>query len=233
MRLLYLAFYLWRSAAAIVTVMLALLWCTSKVRILSWLGASRKRWLWLWSLFGLLIVLVIVSAAQAISDDDSELFIRLSEWSPLHFYRPDRIGIAVLALAVSIKLSVKFLALAAISWWFFRWVSTTLRTHEKTSTRQRLGMSMFFSAYVFSFLNDLIFRRTVTSSDFSSPCGVPFTFYHEGGFAGGTGFVWEGVLEDSLVVLAFGIVLAFLWKWVSRHQERPKGLSDHVDLQAP
>jgi len=48
-------------------------------------------------------------------------------------------------------------------------------------------------------------------SDCFAPHGIPFTFFHEGGYAGGAGFVWTGVLENSIVVLVVSLFSGLVW----------------------
>jgi hypothetical protein len=70
-------------------------------------------------------------------------------------------------------------------------------------------VGLLASIGLFSVLNYRHFHRPVVCSDCFFPYGVPFTFYQEGGFAGGAGFVWTGVMGDLIVVAAVGIVLGW------------------------
>ncbi|HJX84297.1 MAG TPA: hypothetical protein VJ723_08140 [Candidatus Angelobacter sp.] len=73
------------------------------------------------------------------------------------------------------------------------------------------AVGFFASIGLFSVINYRHFHRPVNCSDCFFPYGVPFTFYQEGGFAGGAGFVWTGVIGDLIVVVAAGIVLGWAW----------------------
>jgi hypothetical protein len=46
--------------------------------------------------------------------------------------------------------------------------------------------------------------------DCFAPHGRPFTYYHEGGYGGGAGYVWPGIIADLGIVLlaAFLIEMA-------------------------
>jgi hypothetical protein len=47
------------------------------------------------------------------------------------------------------------------------------------------------------------------------PHGLPFTFFYEGGFAGGRGFVWRGLLGDLFTLLIVGTAIGSAWIWFS------------------
>jgi hypothetical protein len=67
--------------------------------------------------------------------------------------------------------------------------------------------SLFVSVVLFAALNLVHFLRPEICSDCFFPYGVPFTFFKEGGYGGGGGFVWYGFLGDVLVVCAVGAAL--------------------------
>jgi hypothetical protein len=68
---------------------------------------------------------------------------------------------------------------------------------------------------LFAIANFQNFSRTVTCFDCFFPYGLPFTFFREGGYAGGGGLVWRGVVADCLVVSVCGIAVGQVWKRVS------------------
>jgi hypothetical protein len=75
---------------------------------------------------------------------------------------------------------------------------------------------LLLSACLWGIANNVHSWRPVTCCDCFWPHGIPFTFYHEGGFAGGEGYVWRGVIGDALVVILFGAILGWAGKWFSR-----------------
>jgi hypothetical protein len=63
---------------------------------------------------------------------------------------------------------------------------------------------MLAGAAIFGVVNLSNFLRPVTCWDCFFPYGIPFTFFREGGFAGGGGIVWIGATGDAAIVLSFG-----------------------------
>jgi hypothetical protein len=49
------------------------------------------------------------------------------------------------------------------------------------------------------------------------PYGEPLTFFREGGFAGGGGIVWTGLIGDLFAGFAGAIVIAWLLDWLWKH----------------
>jgi hypothetical protein len=74
--------------------------------------------------------------------------------------------------------------------------------------------SVIASFCLFGIANYFNITRPVICDDCFFPYGLPFTFFREGGFAGGGGYVWQGIVSDFLVVIAFGMALAAVWKWL-------------------
>ena len=80
-------------------------------------------------------------------------------------------------------------------------------------------MSLLGAGFVFAVVNYIHAMRNVTCWDCFFPYGLPFTFFREGGYAGGGGFVLYGAALDALVVIAGGVAFASAWKWYShKHQ---------------
>jgi len=46
--------------------------------------------------------------------------------------------------------------------------------------------------------------------------GFPFAYYNMGGFAGGAGIIWPGLLGDLVIVILGAIVMVAVWEFVSR-----------------
>jgi hypothetical protein len=77
------------------------------------------------------------------------------------------------------------------------------------------GISLLASALLFGVVNYFNLTRPVTCHDCFFRYGFPFTFFREGGFAGGGGIVWSGVAGDSLVIVALGASLSWSWTLAS------------------
>jgi hypothetical protein len=60
--------------------------------------------------------------------------------------------------------------------------------------------------------NTLHFSRQVTCADCFFPYGVPFTIYHEGGFAGGAGFNTIGIVADVAILVIASFALGAVLK---------------------
>jgi hypothetical protein len=82
-------------------------------------------------------------------------------------------------------------------------------------TRLSLVIGLAVSLCFFAVANYVHFRRQVTCVDCFFPYGLPFTLFTEGGFAGGGGVVWAGMVGDFLAVLAFGAAAAWILEWLT------------------
>jgi len=89
----------------------------------------------------------------------------------------------------------------------------------KTGVYATRIVSIFLSAFLFGIVNYIDVRRPVTCDDCSFPYGLPFPFFHEGGYAGGRGIVWTGTVGDIIIVLLIGQFFTVLWRWFS-HRHR-------------
>jgi hypothetical protein len=81
--------------------------------------------------------------------------------------------------------------------------------------KRKFGCSLLWSALVFGVVNVFHFSRQVTCWDCFFPYGLPFTFFTAGGFAGGRGIVWGGLLSNAMVVFVVGAIFAWVWNWFS------------------
>jgi hypothetical protein len=68
---------------------------------------------------------------------------------------------------------------------------------------------------VFVVVNTFHFLRRVSCYDCFFPYGVPFTFYRDGGFAGGGGLVLRGLAADTMIVLISAVLVGGLWQWLA------------------
>ena len=78
------------------------------------------------------------------------------------------------------------------------------------------GIGFLASATVFGVVNYLHFSRPVTCDDCFFPYGLPFTFFREGGFAGGGGLVWEGIALNVVVLVAVGLILSWTLRTLAK-----------------
>lgn len=60
--------------------------------------------------------------------------------------------------------------------------------------------------------NIIHFLRPATCFDCFFPYGLPFTFYRDGGFAGGGGLVLRGLAADAATVIAIAVLLGTFWE---------------------
>jgi hypothetical protein len=74
----------------------------------------------------------------------------------------------------------------------------------KKETKCFIGLLAALS--VFAAMNLIHFLRPLTCWDCFFPYGLPFTFFHEGGFAGG-----RGLLADLLIALIVGAAIGSAW----------------------
>jgi hypothetical protein len=87
-----------------------------------------------------------------------------------------------------------------------------LRRRTQT-TFDRYGIALAATCLVFVVANTVHFVRRVTCYDCFFPYGVPFTFYRDGGYAGGGGLVLRGLAADAVTVIVFTVLLGALWQW--------------------
>jgi len=77
--------------------------------------------------------------------------------------------------------------------------------------RKRFQRCVIVAATILVIVNVANFLRTVSCADCSFPYGLPFTLFTEGGFAGGGGIVWLGLLGDAALIPAFATICTLLW----------------------
>jgi hypothetical protein len=83
------------------------------------------------------------------------------------------------------------------------------------ATRLRFQWSIVAAASVLVAVNIVHFLRPVSCSDCFFPFGRPFTLFTEGGFAGGGGFVWTGLVADAALAPAFATISTLLWNQIA------------------
>ncbi len=83
-------------------------------------------------------------------------------------------------------------------------------------SKRQFGIALTGSFAAFGIANVLHFNRRITCWDCFFPYGVPFTMYHEGGYAGGAGFVWSGIAANLSIVVALAAMATALWHYIPR-----------------
>ena|SRR5215467_1127383 len=219
---LYFLLHAWLVGSLSLPLMALVFWVGRKWKRLHFLTDSRKRWMYLWGLFGFLKAAAVV------------LF-----WT-IHFPEqlPDgwAVGAAWSALeatnlhnAVELEFILGFLfgvigeiaigfAFAAVVWWIYGFYPLHPKTPRAVAPMHRYAISLLLSACVLGIANHLASLRPPTCFDCFAAHGIPFTYFQDGGFAGGAGFVWSGVLGNTLVVVATGAIIAWVWnRLAQRH----------------
>jgi hypothetical protein len=226
---LYLLSHIWLTGSLLLPLMLLLRWGGTKWRGLHWLTRTKKLWLMIWGGYGFVKVIAVAAL----------LWVRyFPEFVPFDFLGWSGVAVwsAVYALHIhSEHLSIELLfliglslqaivetaidcGLAALVWSVYSWLTQEEGTHRRMLAIERYGICLLLSACALGIVNNLHFWRPATCYDCHRPDGVPFTFFQEGGFIGDAGFVWSGVIGDSLVMLVLGFVLGLVWnKLVHRH----------------
>lgn len=212
---MYLASHIWLSGSVLLPCMLIIRCGAARWRGLHLLANSRKRWLLIWGCFGLVEVLVLAAALlwsrhfQFVTFD-SLGWEGMVVWSTLYALRIHIGYVFEFALGLALQgigEAAIDCGLAAITWWAYAVVTRKSAAQRRI---ERYGLCMLLAACLLGVANDSYFWRWQCSDCFA-PHGVPFLYFHEGGFAGGAGFIWKGVIGNSFVVLALASVLSLVW----------------------
>lgn len=107
-------------------------------------------------------------------------------------------------------------AFAALVWWICSLYPQPAGMPHAITPTQPYGISLMVSACVIGIANRVYSLRAPSCDDCFAPHGVPFTYFHEGGFAGGEGFVWSGVVGDTLLIFAIGVIIGWIWNRMSQ-----------------
>jgi hypothetical protein len=217
MWLLYLLCHIWLSGSLWLPFMLVLLWIGTKWTRLYRLTGNRRRWLFIWGCFALVKTTAMagLSLARFSPDIQPAYFTHwaaVAVWSVLYRLHIFNTSIGFL-LTFSLDAATEiFIAcgLAALA----LWINGQL-THAAVA-RQRYEIALLFSACVLGIANHIYAMRTTTCFDCFWPHGFPFTYFHEGGFAGGEGIVWSGVVGNAFVIILVGAILGWMWNRLPR-----------------
>lgn len=83
------------------------------------------------------------------------------------------------------------------------------------ATRKRFQRCIVAAAAVLVAVNIVHFLRPVWCADCFFPYGLPFTLFTEGGYGGGAGFVWTGLIADAALIPAFAAISTLLWNQIA------------------
>jgi hypothetical protein len=75
---------------------------------------------------------------------------------------------------------------------------------------RRFGVAFLVSICLFYVVS---FFRLEPCADCNRPHGFPLTYFHEGGFAGGSAWVWPGVIGDLFCVLGLATLIVWIWSY--------------------
>jgi hypothetical protein len=82
--------------------------------------------------------------------------------------------------------------------------------------QKRYQWSMIGGASVLVAANTVHFLRPVDCADCFFPYGLPFTLFTEGGYGGGGGLVWAGIIANAVLIPAFAIICTLLWNRLAK-----------------
>jgi hypothetical protein len=83
------------------------------------------------------------------------------------------------------------------------------------TTRRRFQWCVIAAASILVVVNIASFLRPVWCADCFFPYGLPFTLFTEGGFAGGGGVVWLGLVADAALIPALATICTLLWSRIA------------------
>lgn len=104
------------------------------------------------------------------------------------------------------------LASNLLLWLMWSGLWRTLRRTTPQSSQHAYTTAFAATGLIFVVANTLHFFRHVTCADCFFPYGLPFTLYHDGGFAGGEGFVWGGLAADVACVVGVALLIGRIWE---------------------
>jgi hypothetical protein len=214
----YLASHVWLSGSLLLPCMLLVRWYAAKWKTLHRLATSKGRWTLIWGCYGLAETALLSALLlywwhrehfEALPFD-SLGWAGMAVRSVLYAFHIGSGDVMAFALSLSLKAASEAAidaGLAAIAWWAYGFLSRGVETQRRT---ERYGICLLLMTCGLGIANNSYFWRP-RCSDCFAPHGIPFTFFHEGGYAGGAGFVWTGVLENTVVVLIVALVSGLVW----------------------
>ncbi len=210
--------HVWLSASLLLPVMLIILWA---VRKWNWFNGRKILWLSIWGALGVVKMAMIGVFMGANGYYDFGPFFGPQYWTIYFFgvllrsesWRTDWLFGTLVAAITEAALGC---GLAAFCWWFSLRISNRNQSRGGFVVAERFAIGLLTSFCIFGIANNLNIWRPDMCSDCFAPHGFPFAFFHEGGFAGGAGWIWRGVQWDVGIMLAAGIVLGGVWSGLAR-----------------
>jgi hypothetical protein len=219
----YLLCHVWLSGSLILPFMFLVLWSGTKWTRLSRLIGTKKCWLLTWGCFAFVKTIALPVLSLARSFPDFEPFYLSgwaanAVWSALYTFRilNAPLGFVITFCLDSIAEISIACTFAALVWWVDSQLTRKEAAHSSALTMQRYGIALLCSACALGIANHIYARRPATCFDCFWPHGFPFTYFHEGGFAGGEGIVWSGVVGNAFVMILVGALLGWMWNGLPR-----------------
>jgi hypothetical protein len=213
----YLASHVWLSGSLLLPCMLLVRWGTTKPRGLHRLATDRKRWILIWGCYGLAQTALLSALFYLWHREHFEVlpfesldWAWMAGWSVFRVFHITSPDVMVFALSFSLKAGGEAAidaGLAAVAWWTYSSLTRETVTQRRT---EMYAICLLLVTCGLGIANNSHFWRRHCSDCFAAH-GIPFTFFHEGGFAGAEGFVWMGVLLNSVVVLIVALVSGLVW----------------------
>lgn len=214
--------HVWLAGSVRLPCMALLYWAGNRWKRLRFLTHSRKRWLLIWGCLGLLQTLVVAGLLWARYFPESVPgfpgWAGQAAWMilrPIHLHNVF-VDFMLGFLFGAIGETTIGVAFAALVWWIFSLYSGPSEAPHTIAPTQRYAITLLASACALGIANRIHELRPATCYDCFAPHGFPFTYFHEGGFAGGEGFVWSGVVGESLLILAIGLIVGWIWNRASQ-----------------
>jgi hypothetical protein len=106
----------------------------------------------------------------------------------------------------------------ALLWIMCSTLWRAFRNNTPKSEPHPYVVALAATSLVFVIANTMHFLRPATCADCFFPYGLPFTLYHDGGFAGGAGFVWGGLAADIACVLGLALLVGRIWEVTAKQR---------------
>lgn len=131
---------------------------------------------------------------------------------------------AVSQALIHVRTAYVFIPVAVASNAIF-WITLSgfwrmLRRPASNGSSYRYRLALALACLTFMVANTIHFLRPITCSDCLFPYGVPFTLYHDGGFAGGAGIAWTGLAADAVCVVAAALMVGRVWEALALRRQK-------------
>ena|SRR5215468_8733493 len=96
-------------------------------------------------------------------------------------------------------------------------MTTSFESHAMT--RLRFLVSAMALVVLFKFISE---KTAPQCADCFGHYGFPFAYYNEGGFAGGAGVIWTGLIGDVVAVVVGALLITKAWDLLSHRALRTR-----------